>query len=325
MTNKDMENHNETEESETQPIDERDMLLEAAREFTEESKWEEAIFALTALLELEPENARVYDRRGIAYGNVYEYEKSIADFSKAIELKPRYFGAYNNRALSNYRLTRYDDAIHDYNLAIALKPNEALFYANRGLCYYRKEQFLRAIEDYDKAIELEEELGETHGNRGEAYLALGRLKEALTDFERELELNPQDANAFANRAVVLSQLKTAKSKAPELEIIWKMVDRSELKCGHGIEIHYCTDTKMRRHDKASIVAFVEDFKWLRKQNYAIVKLVNPSTSSVMVGEEIDHNNFIQHIKASVTPFLKKRELPKPDAFIGENLATWING
>jgi tetratricopeptide (TPR) repeat protein len=180
-------------------MDEADFLLALALNFLKDKDWQRAITAFTSLIELEPDNAFAYDRRGIAYGRAEHYDDAIADFSQAISIDHAFAGAYNNRGLSYYKQCRFDEAIADYDTAIRLSANIAIFHANRGLAHSCKGDFYVAIADYDKAVELDPNLSETHNNRGEAYAELGQYEKALADFDRELALNPNDIVAYANR------------------------------------------------------------------------------------------------------------------------------
>jgi len=180
-------------------MDEADFLLALGLQFLKDKDWQRAITAFTSLLELEPDNAFAYDRRGIAYGRAECYDEAIADFSRAISIDLAFAGAYNNRGLSYYKQHQFDEAIADYGIAIYLSPDIAIFYANRGLAHSQRGDLYAAIADYNKAIELDPILPETHNNRGEAYAELGEYEKALADFQYELALNPNDIVAYANR------------------------------------------------------------------------------------------------------------------------------
>jgi tetratricopeptide (TPR) repeat protein len=201
LTNKDDDNERSiTAMREYQDgMDEADFLLALGLNFLKDEDWQRAITAFTSLIELEPDNAFAYDRRGIAYGRAKHYDEAIADFSRAISIDHAFAGAYNNLGLSYYKQCRFDEAIADYDTAIQLSPNIAIFYANRGLAHSCKGDLYVAIADYDKAIELNPNLPETHNNRGEAYAELGEYEKAVADFEYELALNPNDIVAYASR------------------------------------------------------------------------------------------------------------------------------
>jgi len=201
LTNKNDENERSitTMQEYQDGMDETDFLLALGLQFLKDKDWQRAITAFTSLLELEPDNAFAYDRRGIAYGRAERYDEAIADFSRAISIDLAFAGAYNNRGLSYYKQYRSDEAIADYGMAICLSPDVAIFYANRGLAHSQRGDLHAAIADYDKAIELDPTLLETHNNRGEAYAELGEYDKALVDFQYELALNPNDIVAYANR------------------------------------------------------------------------------------------------------------------------------
>jgi len=46
---------------------------------------------------IDPKNATAYYNRGIAYGNLGQWDKAIADYSSAIGIDPNYSKAYSDR------------------------------------------------------------------------------------------------------------------------------------------------------------------------------------------------------------------------------------
>ena len=183
------------------------LYLQLGLQALEEEEWERAINSFTSYLEYDPEDAAVYDRRGIAYGNLYRYDEAIDDFNRAISIDDTFAGAYNNRAMSYYKKDQFDEAIADYDRAIKLYPDVAIFYDNRGLAHMWKDNLDAAIADYNKAIDLDPYLPETHNNRGEAYARLGEYGKALADFDSELEINPNDMNAYASRVLTMEIMR----------------------------------------------------------------------------------------------------------------------
>jgi len=88
-----------------------------------------------------------------------QYDRAIEDFNKAIALDPNYAKAYTNRGIAYADKGQHDRAIEDYNKAIALDPNYAEAYTNRGVAYYLKGNMGRAISDFQKACDMGEENG----------------------------------------------------------------------------------------------------------------------------------------------------------------------
>jgi len=105
-------------------------------------------------IELNPNHADAYYKRGDAYDEMGEYGKAIADYNKAIELDPNHALAYYNRGCAYGEIGEYEKAIADYNKAIEFDPNHALAYYNRGLAYHEKCEVPKAVSDLEKCIGL---------------------------------------------------------------------------------------------------------------------------------------------------------------------------
>ncbi|MBI5892319.1 MAG: tetratricopeptide repeat protein, partial [Deltaproteobacteria bacterium] len=81
------------------------------------------------------------------------------DFNKVIALDPNYAKAYYNRGLAYGKKGQHDRAIEDFNKAIALKSDYANAYSGRGLAYSIKGNINKAISDFQKACDLGSESG----------------------------------------------------------------------------------------------------------------------------------------------------------------------
>jgi len=92
-----------------------------------------------------------------ASGGAYQAEgdsnRAIEDFTKTIEINPQDAKAYVRRG-SVYQVNGDGDhAIADYNKAIEIDPLYAIAYFNRGGAFEAKGDRDHAIADYTKAIE----------------------------------------------------------------------------------------------------------------------------------------------------------------------------
>ena len=65
-------------------------------------------------IRLNPENAKTYNNRGLAYGNLGQYERAIQDFDEAIRLDPQDAIAYNNRGVAYQNLGKQELADRDF-------------------------------------------------------------------------------------------------------------------------------------------------------------------------------------------------------------------
>ena len=125
------------------------LLVKRQREFEKEEQEE-----YDKAIELNPNHADAYYKRGDVYDEMGEYGKAIADYNKAIELDPNHALAYYNRGCAYGEIGEYEKAIADYNKAIELNPNDADAYYNRGLAYHGKGEVPKAVSDLEKCIGL---------------------------------------------------------------------------------------------------------------------------------------------------------------------------
>ena len=188
--------------------------------------YERIIKLLEDAIELDPNYARTYERRGWIYYLMEEYDMAIQDYSKAIELDPNWEVAYEHRGdVYMSGLRQYEKAIEDFkkvceikplyctsamvkiskcyqlmiqdlDRTIELNPNDSVAYHNRGNAYYLLKQYERAIQDYNKAIELNLNDADAYNNRGNAYYMLKNFKSAIESYTKAIQINPNYVNAI---------------------------------------------------------------------------------------------------------------------------------
>ena len=167
---------------------------------------QKAVKEYSSAIELKPDYAEAYNRRGFAYNDLGEHLKAIADYDKAIALKPDYAEAYNNRGYEYSDLGEHLKAIAEFNKAIALKPDYAEAYSNRGCEYSDLGEHLKAIADFNKAIALKPDYAEAYSNRGCEYSDLGEHLKAIADFNKAIALKPDFAECYNNRGQMFEDL-----------------------------------------------------------------------------------------------------------------------
>jgi tetratricopeptide (TPR) repeat protein len=121
------------------------------QQYTEPRK---AIEYLNKAIQLQPNNADIYNKRGTAYYNLGDYQRTVEDDSEAIRLSPGYADAFNNRAGAYVKLEKYKEALEDYNQAIRFKPEYAIFHNNRAVVYLKQKKNKQGCLDAQKACEL---------------------------------------------------------------------------------------------------------------------------------------------------------------------------
>ena len=171
------------------------------------SQFQGAIDAYTQSLQLNPNIAESYNKRGIAKSNIGQYESAFSDFNEAIRLNPKFATAYTNRGYyTKVKLEQYKEAIADFDTAIDLAPEYAA-YVVRGIVKVKLGQYKEAIADYIEAIRLNPEDVTAYFIRGNAKSKLGQYEEAIADYNEVIRLNPEHAGTYVNSGIAKAALE----------------------------------------------------------------------------------------------------------------------
>ena len=114
-----------------------------------------ALREITKAIELDPNNAELYNERGVILHILDRYLESLRDKNKAIDLDPLNASYIDCRGITLFMLDRKEDALKDHSKAIELDPCNSRYHYNRGVLYFEKEQYQDSLSDIDNAIELE--------------------------------------------------------------------------------------------------------------------------------------------------------------------------
>ena len=110
-------------------------LRARANAFKEIDLHDEVIKDYTSLIEINPD-ATAYNRRGIAYENIKDWQNAIKDYDKAIELNPKWAIPYNNRAYCQMKLKNYKEAKKDLDISLKLSPKAPTTLINNAGYYW---------------------------------------------------------------------------------------------------------------------------------------------------------------------------------------------
>ncbi|MEH2423589.1 MAG: tetratricopeptide repeat protein [Nostoc sp.] len=166
--------------------------------------YEGAIEDFNQVIQLDPQNALAYNRRGDAYYRLGDYEQAQADSSQALLLNPQDANAYFDRGFAFSELGKYKEAIADYTQAIKLNSKNAYAYYGRGLARAQLKDNKGAIGDFSKAIAFKPQHTEAYLQRGILRRHLRQRLEAIQDFDTVIKINPSDAKAYYQRGLTQS-------------------------------------------------------------------------------------------------------------------------
>ena len=181
------------------------------------AEFRRAIEDLDRAIELDPDNALAYDRRGLAYSRLGDHGRAIQDFDRAVKLDPSVAVYYYNRGNALTSMGFADEALGDLDVAFELDPglegtmgpnaDLARAYMIRAYDYFRElEEYDLALRDSKRAIELAPDDPGAF-NQLCWYMSLtGRPADALPHCNRSLSLDPNLYYAYDSRGLALALL-----------------------------------------------------------------------------------------------------------------------
>jgi tetratricopeptide (TPR) repeat protein len=104
-------------------------------------------------------------------------DKDIDDYTKAIELNPNEASAYIRRGVAYEAKRDYNNAIADFTTAINMRDNVGYLY--RGSAYQEKREYDRAIADLSKFIEMNPNASLAYWGRGQVYICMREYGKAI--------------------------------------------------------------------------------------------------------------------------------------------------
>ncbi|MFC1859091.1 tetratricopeptide repeat protein [Thermodesulfobacteriota bacterium] len=102
-------------------------------------------------IRLDPNNALIYNNRGILLKDLGRYEEAIEDHTQALNLDSNFAEAHNNRGVAHYMLGNYQEAIKDCARARQIEPKFSNAYFNLALAYYKLEDLRSMCHNFRKA------------------------------------------------------------------------------------------------------------------------------------------------------------------------------
>ncbi len=167
-------------------------------------------YCTTAILsgELSTDNlVPVLTKRGFSYYRKRNFDRAISDFSAVIRLDPNIARIYIARGMAyDYSEQNYDETIDNFNSAIRLKPNNARYYNYRCWAFVVKGDAQSGLSDCNKSLELQPDNPGTLDSRGLAHFALGNYQIALKDYNKTIQLDSEAWSTHLNRARILEIL-----------------------------------------------------------------------------------------------------------------------
>jgi tetratricopeptide (TPR) repeat protein len=161
----------------------------------ESSRTRKKIEYFTKALELNPDLAVVYEKRGILLYFQKEYLRAIQDFQKYLELAPAKSETYRMLGLAYLGSQSYEPAINIFTGMIETEPKCTVAYANRAEAYRLSGQYDEAIRDATRVINYKADpitKVAAYTTRAKVYWKIGRNELAAEDVRAAVIVDPRN-------------------------------------------------------------------------------------------------------------------------------------
>ncbi|MDE5107404.1 MAG: tetratricopeptide repeat protein [Trichodesmium sp. St17_bin3_1_1] len=195
--------------------------LKHGKNYSDEGKWEEAIFYYKKLTELQPNNWEVYQNLGNALLEIESWQDAVTAYRHAIQLNPNLDFSHYQLGEALIKLEQWQEAIAAYQRALELNPNLPNIYQKLGDAFqqkitadriailntYRQEiqQNPDNIQIYNRALELQPNDVEFCFGLANALAKKGEINQAINTYKRVLRLQPTHPEAALKLENLLNQ------------------------------------------------------------------------------------------------------------------------
>ena len=164
------------------------------------------------------------EKAGDAAKQQKDYVQAIKHFQAALRKDKNNARLYNKLGLAELQNNDMRNARLDFERAAKRDPQSADAVNNLGAVYYFNKKYGSATKYFKKAVALEETRGTFHVNLGAAWFGQGKMDRALTEYTRALELDP-DVFQQNNRAGIAAQIPTLEERAKYSYMLAKIYAR----------------------------------------------------------------------------------------------------
>jgi tetratricopeptide (TPR) repeat protein len=178
-------------------------LFEQGVTLFSQKAYDEAISLFDMALQINPNLAEAYYKRGNCHSQKGNYREAVNDYTKAIELTAMYTKASNNSRLTFKDQNVIERAAADGMKAIELRPNLSDTLFNRGLAYLKSwhAEDQKAFADFSRVIALDDRNIRAYFHRGQSALALGFTEIAIADFSKVITADSSFRNGYCERGL----------------------------------------------------------------------------------------------------------------------------
>jgi tetratricopeptide (TPR) repeat protein len=158
------------------------------------SRANEKIEYFSKALELDPNLADAYEKRGMLYYYQEKYDKVIQDFENYTRLVPDDIEGFRMLAMGYLYYGTYDAAIATFTQALKLDPQLVSALSYRAEAYRRSGNGAEAVRQATKVIQRGGDprvVADAYITRAKVYREIGQQEQAVADVRAALQIDPR--------------------------------------------------------------------------------------------------------------------------------------
>jgi Flp pilus assembly protein TadD len=133
--------------------DEAEKYCSDAKALFEADKVEDAIAAMKACIDADPENADALEKLGEMFSRQERYDDAVKAFDSALEINPRLRTAKTGKGIALMKKGDFKEAEVVLKDALVLNPYPSMTHYVLGLIYEKQGHFEKAVSEYRQGIE----------------------------------------------------------------------------------------------------------------------------------------------------------------------------
>lgn len=180
--------------------------LQAAQEFYQSGRIDQAVQTLEKCSAANPKNLDVVNFLAIIHANVGDISAAIPLFERAILISPKNATTHFNFGRALHDAGMVDEAITSYSHSLRIDPNRVDGHINLGGLFKKIGNLERAFDCLHRAIKIDPDNALAHCNLGIVLKDMGQFEEAIASCTRAITMNPSLTDAHYNLACIYFEM-----------------------------------------------------------------------------------------------------------------------
>ncbi len=185
-------------------------------------RFREAIDSYNGSLSINPYDEAIRLQLALLQGRMRQYKAAVVNYDRVLEINPDDVLAWHNRGIRLLQLDRPKLAIKSLNKALRYDPKESKTWMARGYTLLALNRPKSAVASFAEVAKLAPRRSKAFRLQGYAYVKMNRFKSALKSFSRSLKLKPKDPIARYNRGVLLLRLGRPREAVSQFDRVFDL-------------------------------------------------------------------------------------------------------